>query len=125
MLAQLNSIPKVTQGVTTEIIGNYGFSVAPIRHTEAIESFRLYSTPVLGFPNQNWDWKTYREYTENVQDAGPVVNYASLIGHSTLRCAVMGFDARRPSTNEIEQMKELLAQAMQEGALGMSTGLVY
>ncbi|MCF8565724.1 D-aminoacylase [Alicyclobacillus tolerans] len=125
LLEQPECTPKVTQGVTTEILGNCGFSVFPMVQTKSMESFRQYSGPVLGFTDRKWNWQSYTDYVEHVKAAAPGVNYASLMGHSTLRCAVMGFENRRPTNAEMEKMKLLLSESLQHGALGLSTGLVY
>ncbi|MEB3103150.1 N-acyl-D-amino-acid deacylase family protein [Ferviditalea candida] len=116
---------KITQGVTTEILGNCGFSVAPIAKVPAVQSFRSYSGPVLGYPNREWSWESYSDYLSTVAAAKPAVNFASLIGHGTLRAVVMGFDNRKPTEQELERMAALLDESMQQGALGLSTGLVY
>lgn len=125
LLVQPNATPKLTQGVTTEILGNCGFSLAPIRNTAAMRSFQVYSSPVLGFPAREWSWQSLFEYYQALSAVQPAVNYASLVGHSTLRCTVLGFDHRKPTESEMAEMEALLAQAMEEGALGLSTGLVY
>lgn len=116
---------KITQGVTTEILGNCGFSVAPIAQVSSVQSFRAYAGPVLGYPNQDWSWESYAEYLSTVTAAKPAVNFASLIGHGTVRAVVMGFDNRKPTEQELERMAALLDESMRQGALGLSTGLVY
>ncbi|MEX2460680.1 MAG: D-aminoacylase [Paenibacillaceae bacterium] len=125
LLKQPEALPKITQGITTEIVGNCGFSVAPIIKNAGIQTYQSYSVPVLGFSDVNWDWETYSEYLDKVTQAKPAVNVASLIGHGTIRSAIMGFENRRPTNEELSQMTYLLNQAMQQGALGLSTGLVY
>lgn len=125
LLEQPDATPKLTQGVTTEILGNCGFSLAPIRPTKAIRSFQSYSTPVLGYPHRVWSWQTLSDYYNVLSSVQPAVNFASLIGHGTLRCTVLGFDDRKPTERELTEMKDLLAKSMEQGALGISTGLVY
>jgi N-acyl-D-amino-acid deacylase len=125
LLQQPEALPKITQGVTTEILGNCGFSVAPIFKNEGVQTYKSYSAPVLGFTDASWDWETYSEYLEKVTQVQPAVNFASLIGHGTIRSAIMGFENRKPTNQELNQMINLLEQAMQQGALGLSSGLVY
>jgi N-acyl-D-aspartate/D-glutamate deacylase len=125
LLHQPDALAKITQGVTTEIVGNCGFSVAPLLNNEGVQTYKSYSAPVLGFTNVSWDWQTYSEYLNKVTQAQPAVNFASLIGHGAIRSSIMGFDNRQPTNKELTQMTELLERAMQEGALGLSSGLVY
>ncbi|UOF91963.1 D-aminoacylase [Fodinisporobacter ferrooxydans] len=125
LLEEPGAVAKISQGVTTEILGNCGFSVAPIIKSDTIKSFRQYCKPVLGFPERLWTWSSYSEYIDMLKEAHPAVNYASLVGHSTLRCAVMGFENRSPTVSELSQMKALLEEALQQGAFGISTGLAY
>ncbi|MCZ8511516.1 D-aminoacylase [Paenibacillus filicis] len=125
LLHHPESLPKISQGVTTEILGNCGFSVAPIFKNDGVQTYKSYSAPVLGFPDVSWDWESYSEYLDKVAQAKPAVNFASLIGHGTIRSAIMGFENRKPTSQELNHMKAILEQAMKQGALGLSTGLVY
>lgn len=70
-------------------------------------------------------WHSYGEFLEKLEDLGLGMNVVGLVGHGALRIAVMGMEARAPTEEELEEMKKLLAQSMQEGAFGMSTGLIY
>ena len=84
------------QGVTTVVSGNCGGSAFPIR-----------------------------EWLKKVEDAEPAINYATLVGHGTVRTQAMGEARRAPTRRELVTMRKLVARAMREGALGMSTGLFY
>ncbi|MEE2658731.1 MAG: D-aminoacylase [Candidatus Latescibacterota bacterium] len=112
---------SVAQGITTQIAGNCGVSAAPTRDHE------LYYGPLDPAMTRGMecDWLTFAEYFQRLQDQGLGTNVASLVGHGNIRVAAMGYDDRAPSAAEMENMRQLTAQAMQDGALGMSTGLAY
>ncbi len=114
----------VHQGVTTHVIGNCGMSPAPVEdgHLDAIRKHWL---PASGLPEISWEWRTFGDYLQVIENRGTAINIASLAGHGAIRLAVMGFADRTPSAAEMERMKVLLSEAMQAGAFGLSTGLVY
>lgn len=124
ILAKPDSPEKILQGVTTEILGNCGMSASPVLPANRT-LLREYVTPVLGHSEVEWTWETLGEYFGRVEAQGVSVNVGTFIGLGTIRCAVMGFAARPPADGEMEAMKQLLARAMEDGALGVSTGLVY
>ncbi|MFQ6075056.1 MAG: amidohydrolase family protein [Candidatus Bathyarchaeia archaeon] len=115
---------KVRQGITTELLGQDGFSVAPVR-AETVGKLKTYLAGLLGELDREWSWRTLGEYFETLERSGTATNVASYVGHATVRVASMGFDDRAPTGEEMDGMRELLAQAMLEGAMGMSSGLVY
>ena len=109
---------KVRQGVTTEIIGHCGFSVAPALPGK-VELLRDYLSPSA-------PWLSFRELSfPDYLDSFPptAVNAGMLVGHNTLRLMAMGMADRPPSTDEMQTMTALLEQALEAGALGLSTGL--
>ena len=110
---------KIRQGVTTEILGESG-SVAPVLGPAA-EGFDHGLQP-MGIQR---DWKTLGEYYARVKRQGISVNIASYVGSGQVRFCVMGNYNRPPSTGELGQMRELVEKAMQDGAIGVSSGLVY
>jgi N-acyl-D-amino-acid deacylase len=114
----------VRQGVTTQVIGNCGMSPAPINDAH-IADMRTYWGPVSNQPEVTWQWRTFNEYLQTLQHGGLSINIASLVGHAALRMFVMGLEARSPLPSELGHMKEILAWAMDAGAFGLSTGLVY
>ena len=73
----------------------------------------------------SWEWRTFADYLDVVRSSVPATNIAPLIGHGTVRIAVLGFDQRAPTPQELERMKALTEEAMEAGAFGLSTGLVY
>jgi N-acyl-D-aspartate/D-glutamate deacylase len=108
------------QGVTTLVVGNCGSSAFPMEG--AAELAGLVGASRFDLAT---DWRSFGEYLERVEEGQPALNVAALIGHGTLRRAAMG-EARRPPTGEeLERMRALLAAAMEEGAIGLSTGLIY
>lgn len=114
----------VRQGVTTELIGNCGISPAPV--TEAhLEELKRYWGAISNQPEVSWEWRTFGQYLQALEKDGSGINIASLAGHGGLRMAVMGMEQRSPTIAELNQMKQLLDEAMQAGVFGMSTGLVY
>ena len=109
---------KVRQGVTTEIIGHCGYSVAPVLPGKA----RLLADYLSG----GAPWLPFRETSFPAYlDTFPkvAVNAGMLVGHNTLRLMVMGLDDRAPTPAELQQMTDLLDEALAAGALGLSTGL--
>jgi N-acyl-D-amino-acid deacylase len=113
---------KIRQGVTTEVVGNCGFSPAPVapEFRDELKSFALYVPRGMDFA-----WPTFADYLRSLDTSGAALNVVHLVGQGTLRIAAMGF-ARRPATApELTRMQKLLADAMEDGAWGLSTGLIY
>ncbi|MHB0886766.1 MAG: N-acyl-D-amino-acid deacylase family protein [Bacillota bacterium] len=113
---------KVRQGVTTEVIAQCGTSPAP--HTE-VTAARAEAMLRAQGRDLKVDWRTFGEYAERVEQQGVSLNVAGLVGHGTVRLAVMGPEARRPTADELARMRGLITAAMDEGAFGFSTGLIY
>lgn len=113
---------KIRQGVTTEVIGNCGSSAAPTNKDTV--NF-LKDDWGLEAQEVSWNWSTFGEYLDQLEKHGVALNVVSLVGHGTVRIAVMGVDNRSPTLEELKEMKRLVAQSMEGGAFGMSTGLVY
>jgi len=111
---------KIRQGVTTEVIGNCGFSLAPLGPLgkERVQA------ELAGY-GLSLTWETMAGYLETVEKQGVALNVAALIGHGTVRRSVMGYERRRPTAAELEAMKALVDQAMSDGAFGLTTGLIY
>jgi N-acyl-D-aspartate/D-glutamate deacylase len=115
----------IMQGVTTCVVGNCGLSMAPVNLDNLI-FLKRYLSPFLetGY-NYKWNWKTLKEYFEEVKIQGTSVNIAPLVGQGTIRIAVKGFENSKTSKEEMKKMKKLLIQSLEDGAFGMSTGLIY
>ena len=110
---------KITQGITTELNGQCGGSVAP-RYGEA----RLSSdwAAILG---PKLTWRSLAEYREALERAKPAVNTVQFVGHNTLRSSVVGYAGRAATSEELREMERLLAQSLDEGGWGLTTGLIY
>src|SRR5579885_2404255 len=109
---------KVRQGVTTEIIGHCGYSVAPILpgRLELVRDYLSASAPWLPFREMR-----FPEYLDTFPAAS--VNAGMLVGHNTLRLMAMGLEDRAPSAAEFQTMADLLEEGLAAGALGFSSGL--
>src|SRR6266436_3779879 len=109
---------KVRQGVTTEIIGHYGFSVAPVLpgKTELLADYLSGGAPWLPF--REMSFPAYLDTFPAV-----AVNTGMLVGHNTLILMVMGLEDRSPTKAELGEMTALLEDGLRAGALGMSSGL--
>jgi len=114
----------VLQGVTTQMMGNCGMSAAPLRgktmHPEGfifVKQVQEYGITV--------DWRSFSEYLSKIERQGTAVNLASLVGHGTVRQAVVGNSARALTPDELEEIKRLIAESMEAGAYGLSVGLEY
>ena len=114
----------VRQGATTHVIGNCGMSPAPVNE-DHLADMRHYWGRISDQPEVTWDWRTFDQYLQTLQRGGLSINVASLAGHAALRMAVMGLDDGDPTSAELDIMRGLLAEAMEAGAFGLSTGLVY
>lgn len=97
---------------------------APIREADVAE-WRRYLSGLNGDPDIEWTWRTMDEYLSALEEARPSINVASLVGHGNLRLAAVGMDDRRPDAEELTEMKRLLAESLRDGAVGLSTGLIY
>ena len=114
---------KVRQGVTTEVIGNCGASAAPLNEFMKMDLAK--TTPLIEEAGLKLDWSTMKEYLDRLDREGVAVNVAPLVGHGNVRAYVINFYDREPSGAELREMKRVLAEAMEDGAFGMSTGLIY
>jgi N-acyl-D-amino-acid deacylase len=115
--------PKVSQGVTTVIVGNCGVSLAP-----APRGVPRPVPPPLDALDVEGGWyrfKTFREYVQALEQQPPATNYALLVGHSSLRVQAMDDLEKEASEQERSRMRELVTEALDAGALGVSTGLYY
>ncbi|OLD27848.1 MAG: hypothetical protein AUJ04_02955 [Acidobacteria bacterium 13_1_40CM_3_55_6] len=119
VLIDPRAMSKVMMGVTTEITGE-GESIAPVndRILKEQEDFnRRFNLTV--------DWRTLDEYFKRLGKQGAGVNLGTFVGATQVREYVIGYDDRPPTPAELEQMKKLVAEAMKDGALGVSTSLQY
>jgi len=115
-----NDTSKIFQGVTTEVVGNCGFSLAPVN-----PQFRSEHLGRVSMWRHEFGGSTFAELLDEADKRGYVTNYAPLVGHGTLRVAAMGMDDRAPTAPEQKHMEDLLGEALDAGAFGMSSGLIY
>lgn len=113
---------KILQGVTTEVVGNCGFSLAPCPPAARDELARLVERI---FPPLPWTWRDWTELDAVLADRGYVTNHAPLVGHGTLRAATVGMADRAPTADELAAMRRELDRALSCGVFGLSSGLVY
>jgi N-acyl-D-amino-acid deacylase len=115
---------KVRQGITLEVFGQDGISVAPIRKADRPQMERALAG-LLGKLDREWDWESVAEYLAAVDRSKPSLDCSYLIPHGAVRLNAMGMEDRRATAVEITAMQDLIRQSMREGAVGMSTGLIY
>jgi N-acyl-D-amino-acid deacylase len=113
---------KLAQGVTTCVLGNCGFSVAPA--TRAAGRL-IRGSAILSVGETPVDWDDLAGYMAAVEARRPAVNGIALVGHNTLRFGAIGNEQREPTGPELAQMCAWVAEAMEQGACGLSTGLIY
>jgi N-acyl-D-aspartate/D-glutamate deacylase len=114
---------KVRQGVTTELIGNCGLGVTPV--LGEVAALRGAAGYLDLDPSVAWDWTDLPGYLDVLAAARPAVNVASLVAHIPLRAGVVGFGDRAAEPAELDRMCGLLGDALDAGAAGISTGLMY
>jgi N-acyl-D-amino-acid deacylase len=111
---------KISQGVTTDVVGNCGLSAFPINdlNREHLRSvYRNYPVEIK--------WNTFADYAATMERAKPSVNIAALCGHNTLRAAVRGYAPGIAAESECDEMARLLRECLSSGAAGLSFGLLY
>jgi N-acyl-D-amino-acid deacylase len=117
--------PKTMQGVTTEILGQDGFSMAPMYREGGQEEWEEHLSGLDGRPGRPWTWGSVADYFDAIERSGVAPNVATLVGHGTVRYNVTGMDDRAPTDAELEEMADLVTEALEDGAIGFSTGLDY
>lgn len=118
LLVDPRAVSAIAQGVTLEVIGNCGFGCAPISDSSSANIYGFNGAIAL-------KWKTLGGYFEKLEAAKPAVNVISLVPNGQLRRAAVGIADRAASADELGRMKSLLAQGLEEGGWGYSTGLEY
>src|SRR5262249_39548156 len=113
-----DAINSVSQGVTTEVTGNCGYSPAPLSTDSEFAREWPAVTSGLG-PNLDWGWRTFAEYLAAVDLARPAVNVVPLVGFGALRVSAMGMADRAATDEEVATMRTGLREALSAGAWGM------
>jgi len=112
---------KVTQGVTTEVSGNCGDSAAPRGGHQNLEEYASW----LAEHGIEPTWRTMGEFLARLDELPMTINFTTLVGHGVIRAAAMGYQDRKPTESERAEMRRLVERAMEEGAFGLSAGLIY
>jgi N-acyl-D-amino-acid deacylase len=123
-----NTLPStIRQGITTSLLGNCGENLAPLApetRQAYLKQYSVFAPP--GFSFEAVPWNTFDEYLGFMEKHACVANAAHLVGFASVRVAGgPGYEDRRPTAGEVKRMQSFVAQAMQAGAFGMSTGLIY
>ena len=114
---------RVRQGITTELVGNCGIGCAPVTP----ESRSLVAA-VCGFiapEGVDWSWDSMASYLETVERRGVLLNVATLVAHGPARVLAMGPRSGRPRPEEMARLEGAIGRAVEEGAFGVSFGLIY
>ncbi len=119
LLAHPDMLPKVSQGITTVVTGNCGISLAPLARTQIPQPLDLLGPPSL------FRFGTFRSWMDALRDTPAAVNVIPLVGHTTLRVAVMDDTSRAANSAERAAMRGLMQEALDAGAFGVSTGTFY
>jgi N-acyl-D-amino-acid deacylase len=114
---------RIRQGITTEIMGNCGISVSPIRDElkPDMEKSVGWMTP----ESVPWNWNSMAEFLDLIEKKGVAINVGTLTGHGAIRADVKGFSSGLTSPEETRKMKKILSQTFEEGSFGLSSGLIY
>jgi N-acyl-D-amino-acid deacylase len=115
---------KLSQGITTTIIGNCGLGCAPLAGSDAEAILRALNSWMT--PQQvEWKWRTFGQYLDRLESNGLALNIAALAPHGPIRISAMGLAKGAPAKSQMKKMRAMIEQAMSDGALGLSTGLIY
>lgn len=115
---------KIMQGVTTENVGLDSMSVAPISDANK-PAWQTQLSGLAGVSGAPWSWNGFASYLDMLDAVKPSVNVSSYVGLGTVRLDVMGMEQRQPTPQELRAMEAHIAQCMEEGARGISAGLIY
>ncbi|WFR57951.1 D-aminoacylase [Anaerocolumna sp. AGMB13025] len=125
VLTEPEILPKVMQGITTEVLGQDGISMAPLPK-QYIDTWRKNLAGLDGESDLiNWDYETTKNYLKMIEAVKPGLNEAYLVPHGNIRMEAMGLDNRQPDNKELEIMCRITRREMEAGCLGLSSGLIY
>ena len=119
LIADGRSLSDIKQGVTLEVFGE-GWSMGPLN-----KKMRRQQLADMTEFKYEIDWTTLGEYLESLENRGISTNVASFVGATTVRIHEIGFEDRQPTAQELKNMKTLVREAMEEGALGIGSSLIY
>lgn len=115
----------ITQGITSEVIGNCGYSPFPLRDDPQFIEKRRSSLSFIDTPLVDWTWRTWAQYRQLLSSRGLNGNIRALIGYGSIRAFVMDYDNRKPTKEEQLRIEALLKEALSGGLCGLSVGLGY
>ncbi len=121
LLANPNGESKIRQGITTEVSGNCGYSPFPLDEAD-LSDLDDNALEKYGF---HINWKNIDGFLRTLEEERISMNYATFTGHGNLRAFVMGKNDVQPTASQMKSMKEMLAKSMENGSLGLSSGLEY
>ena len=117
--------PKIYQGITTEVLGQDGISMAPLPR-KFVKDWRKNLSGLEGDSDEiSWDYKTVDDYFNAIEDKGLISNVCYLAPHGNIRMEAMGLSAHKAGKEDIENMKKILRRELEAGAVGLSSGLIY
>ncbi len=116
----------IRQGITTNVIGMCGNSFAPI-HPDHVDEFRKFCARMIPlYEDYQFTWNTFTDYLTKLERDKCAINIVPVVGFENIRIAGgSGYENRPPTIDEVKRMKEYVTEAMEAGAFGMSTGLIY
>lgn len=117
--------PKLRQGITTEILGQDGFSMAPMYRDGGAQEWTDHLSALAGDVDSDWAWGSVEAYLDTIEEQGVALNVGTLVGHGTVRYNILGMTDRAPADEELVEMADLVTEGLEQGAMGFSTGLVY
>ena len=123
LLAEPNAEPKVMQGITTDVMGQDGYSMAPVRK-EMVPEYRQFLSGLAGSPEIDWTWESMEQFLSRF-DGTASTNVVSMVGHGTVRMNVLGTAFTPASQDDLARMGDLIERAFAEGATDVSYGLIY
>lgn len=118
------AVEKLTQGITTEVLGQDGVSVAPVPEWLR-EEWSARIKALDGETDEPWEWRTVGAYLDELEAAEPAVNTAYYAPHGNIRSLVAGFEDRELSRDELGTVEAELGKCIEAGAFGLSTGMIY
>ena len=124
ILGEPNHNPKIRQGVTTELVGVDGISHAPFKTRKELERYIWLDSGLNGYPPMPPDWLTVSELLSQYENS-VAINVAYILGNSPVRIWGVGWEDKKADRREMDNMKSVVREAMEEGAWGLSTGLDY
>ncbi len=115
----------IHQGITTVVAGQCGSSPAPISNLVREQAQKTLDAELPQGIKLKINWSSFDDYLKEEAKEGLGANVAHMVGHGAIRAAAMGYEARAPSAEELQRMRDYTAEAMQSGAFGLTTGLIY